>query len=235
MSDEVNFLDALAGEGLEQIKADDTQQGLLLIAQKLSKVLDEGTVKEGHWYNSLTHEDYGTAIRVVVLAIEKYWFVWAADQSGLKGRYEPGSIEVTGDNFTGMVDKDGNKVIETLCYACVLPDHPEAGVVVMTSTRGSMKYLRAWNAAMKTRRLPSGKPAPLYGTIWELTTTADRDKQGRSFFSLRAGAPVGFIDKSLFEQTVEPARALATSSIKAIELQEEQAVPQQANDEPTEY
>lgn len=214
-----DFLDEVAGEGLDSISQQDTQQGLLLIAQKTSRVVEAGLVEVGHWYNSLTQEDYGSTVKVVVLAIEKYWFVWAADQSGLQGRYEPNSIRVTGDTYTGMTDESGNRVIDTLCYACILPDHPEAGVVVMTSTRGSMKYLRAWNSMMKTRRLPSGKPAPLYGTVWELSTTADQDKKGRSFFSLKGGfKPVSFIQKELFSEVVTPARALASNSIKSIEV-----------------
>lgn len=228
----VDFLEQAAGDGLNDIHQDDMQQALLLISQKLSKVLDAG-VPEGHWYNSVTQEDYGSVVRVVVVGIQKLWFVWAKDQSGLVGRYEVGSIPVTGDNYTGMVDNDGNKVIETYCYACILPDHLDAGTVVMPVGRGNAKYVRAWNTSLRMLRLPSGTPAPLYAGIWNLTLTPDQDKQGRKYFSMKGGISFdSFVNKDMFTTAIQPARAIATQSIARVELKEPDA---DITSEPTAY
>ena len=211
---DLSFLEEHAGEGLTDIAQEDIQQGLLLISQKLSAVND-GRVSEGHFYNSATGEDYGTSVKVIVLSVQKLWFVWAADQSGLVGRYEPYSIEVTGDNYTGMRDKDGNRVIETYCYGVLLPEHPEDGALVLTSTRGSMKYFRQWNRQIKAARLPSGKPAPIYANVWTLTTALDQNKGGKSYYSLKGGiVKEGYITSQL--------SSLAISARSSLDVQTSQ-------------
>ena len=150
---DLGFLENAADGGFENMGASEVATPLLLISQPLSKVVSDDKVKAGHFYNSITGEDYGNQLNVVVCHFDKMWYEWKPDQGGLAGRYPVGSIEVEGDKWTGMVRKDnGNKVEEKYVYLLYLPEHPEAGLVVFASTGGNMKYPTLWLRALTLQR-----------------------------------------------------------------------------------
>ena len=88
MSDEVKdlgFLDENAGSGFESMGADEIAVPRLLIAQALSDVTQNGKVPAGHFYNSITGEDYGDKIKVIVCHFQKVWDEWKKNQGGYVG------------------------------------------------------------------------------------------------------------------------------------------------------
>lgn len=59
------------GEGFEDFEEEDRSYPRVTIAQMQSKAVVEGNVKQGHWYNVLTGEDYGEAIKFAILKLWK--------------------------------------------------------------------------------------------------------------------------------------------------------------------
>ena len=105
------FLDEVAGQGFEGMEQGDVTTPRLLVSQQLSDVVQAGTVPVGHFYNSLTCEDYGDKVQLVVCHFQKVWVEWKKNMGGYVGTYPVGGLEgVTGDNFKGMehTDADGN-------------------------------------------------------------------------------------------------------------------------------
>ena len=136
---EVGFLAEVAGQGFENVKADDVATPLLLISQALSEVTTQGAIPAGHFYNSVTGRDYGDNLRMVVCHFDKMWFEWKPDMGGLVGRYPVGGLEgVVGDKYSGMKHGE-NKVEEKMLFLVVLPDYPEDGYLVFSSTPGNLK------------------------------------------------------------------------------------------------
>lgn len=223
MEMDVDYLNDVAGQGFENMGADETAVPRLLIAQALSDVVQNGSVKVGHFYNSITGKDYGESVDVIVCHFQKVWVEWKKNNGGYVGTYPVGGLDnVTGDNYKGMehVADDGtvNDVIETWDYLVVLPEHKEDGFMIFGSTRGNLKYLKGWNTQMRYLRTPSGKPAPLFSSIWSMTTGKDQNKNGNTYYSCNKEGKSSIVwkewtSKEMFIEYVSPARQMADSAV----------------------
>lgn len=221
-----DYLDEVAGQGFENMSSNETAVPRLLIAQAMSDVVQNGTIPAGHFYNSISGKDYGDSLDVVVCHFQKVWVEWKKNQGGYVATHEIGSIEVTGDNYKGLEHKDAdgnvNDVIETWMYLVVLPDHLEDGYLIFGSTRGNLKYLKGWNTQMKYLRTPSGKPAPLFSSVWTMTTGKDTNKKGNTYYSCNKEgkssiAWKGWTSKEMFLSYVSPARAIASQAAALVD------------------
>ena len=214
----VGFLDESAGQGFENVGAGAVTTPLLLIAQQLSEVVDAGSVEVGHFYNSVTGEDYGTELDLVICHYKKMWYRWKENQGGLVGICEVGGIEVTGDVYTGMKDAEGNKVEEKMVFLVVLPDHPEAGYMIFGSTPGTIKYMKGWLTQAQNLRLPSGNRAPLFGGKWHVILGKNTSKDGNKYYAPAVDGKSSFkfvdwIPEVLYNDSVKPAREIATQAL----------------------
>ncbi len=220
---DVEYLNEVAGQGFENMGTDETAVPRLLIAQSNSDVVTNGQVPVGHFYNSITGKDYGDSVNVIVCFFQKVWVEWKKNMGGYVGTYPIGGLEgVTGDNFKGMEHKDAdgniNDVIETWNYLVVLPEHLEDGYLIFGSTRGNLKYLKGWNTQMRYLRTPSGKAAPLFSAIWNMSTGKDKNKSGQPYYSCNKDGKSSIIfkewvTKEMFLEYVTPARQMADSAI----------------------
>lgn len=225
----VGFLDEVAGQGYENVGAGDVTTPLLLVAQQLSEVVDGGSVEVGHFYNSVTGEDYGTKLRLVICHYKKMWYEWKPNQGGLAGIHEVGAIDVTGDVYSGMKTAEGNKVEEKMVFLVVLPDHPDSGYMIFGSTPGIMKYTKAWLTQAQNLRLPSGARAPLFGAIWDVELAKNTSKDGNKYYAPAIDGKSTFrfndwIPEVLYKDSVMPAREIAT---QALALADNRAMAQQ--------
>lgn len=223
---DLDYLAQVADNGFENMDAGDVSTPLLLISQQLSGVVSEEKIAAGHFYNSITGEDYGTSIRVIVCHHDKMWYEWKPNQGGLAGRYPVGGLEgVIGDKYTGMTHGE-NKVEEKQVYLVYLPDHPDAGFMVFASTGGNMKYLKSWNTQMMYLRTPSGRQAPVFSAIWKMSLSKDKNKAGNVFYSCNDGGKSSikfdsWVDKETYEQAVLPARKTATQALAIADMRGE--------------
>lgn len=219
----VDYLNEVAGQGFENMSQDEVAVPRLLIAQAMSDVVQNGSVKVGHFYNSITGEDYGDSIDLIVCHFQKVWVEWKKNNGGYVGTYPIGGLEgVTGDNYTGLEHKDAdgniNDVIETWNYLVVLPEHMSDGYMIFGSTRGNLKYLKGWNTQMRYLRTPSGKAAPLFSSIWSLTTGKDQNKKGNTYYSCNKEGKSSivwkeWVSKEMFVEYVTPARQVADQAL----------------------
>lgn len=220
---ELDYLVEVAGQGFENMTNDEVAVPRLLIAQALSDVVQNGSVKVGHFYNSITGKDYGETVDLIVCHFQKVWVEWKKNNGGYVGTYPVGGLtDVTGDNYRGLEheDADGNinDVIETWNYLVILPEYMEDGYMIFGSTRGNLKYLKGWNTRMRYLRTPSGKPAPLFSSIWSLSTGKDQNKNGNTYYSCNKEGKSsivrkGWVSKEVFLEYVIPARQVADQAL----------------------
>ena len=220
---DTSYLEEVAGQGFENMSQSEMAVPRLLIAQPLSNVVSNGTVAQGHFYNSITGKDYGTELRVIVCYFQKVWVEWKPDQGGYVGTYPIGGLEgVTGDNWTGMhhtgADGSVNDVVETWNYLVVLPDHMEDGYMIFGSTPGNLKYLKGWNTQLSYLRTPGGKPAPIFSAIWNMVINKDQNKKGNTFYSCNKDGKSSitqdsWVEKETFMNYVKPARDSAEQAL----------------------
>lgn len=202
-----SFMDQISGDGLEVLDNSVLAIPYLSIAQPMSDAVISGDVEAGNFVNGISKESYGSTLNVIVTAFK---ICWVERDSGGKtvNRYEPGSIKVTGDLWKGMTNPEtSNKVQESWLYQLLLADRLDQGFLVYGSTPGQMRYLKGWHTRLTQLRTPSGKPAPIYGGIWEWKLAPDQNKAGKPYFSLKGGIKfVSYIKESDWTSFVKPAR-----------------------------
>ena len=213
VAEDTSFLDGMEGTGLDSITANEQAIPYLGMVQPDGEVAANGATP-GAWRNSATGEEYGNIINVVPLAFKVIW----NEREGSSpfrtvGRYEPHSIEVTvqqpkgGKGYPKMINPEtGNEVQELYIYAVMLPEHPEAGVLLFNPTVSSMTTCKAWNTQLKSQILPNGKQAPIFAYSWNLVSDLvdNPQKKGAKMAKFVKVQKDVIISKELFEQNVQP-------------------------------
>lgn len=216
-STDLGFLDESAGAGFNEMDAKATSQPYLYIAQTNSEVVAQNLVQLGHFYNGLTKKDYGDTLKMVVAYFRVVWVEYKPDLGGIAAMYEPGSIAVNGDLYKGMTNpNNGNEIKETWFYYVYLPDYKDDGYFIFSSTAGNMKYLKAWNTQMRYVKTPSGKAAPIFACIWEVSVGKTINKKNQPFFAcVKDGKPafkqIGWVTKEMLTESITPFREIAAT------------------------
>ena len=213
MANDVSFLEDMAGAGLDTITASEQSIPYLGLVQPDSTAAADGATP-GVWRNSATGEEYGNVVTVVALAFRTIWNERDSEPPfGTVGRYAPHSINVTvqqpkgGKGYPKMINPDtGNEIQELYVYALMLPDHPEAGVLLFNPTVGSMKTCKSWNTQLKSQLLPNGAQAPIFAFEWDLACDLvdNPAKKGAKIAKFVKVAKNTVIPRELFEQAVKP-------------------------------
>lgn len=228
VSQTATFLEGLAGEGLETIGDNAVSTAYLGIVQPNSTATQEGAAA-GDFRNSATGESYGNTVRVIPVAFDTAWVERSSEPPfSTVARYKPGSIPVDikpvkpgTKGYPKMINPaTGNEIKELFMYALVLPDHPEAGTVIFSPNVSSMKVCKSWNSQLKSQLLPNGQHAPIYARAWDLATELVPNPQQPAIQMAKLASvhkDDAFITKELFENTVQPQRAIASTAMASLE------------------
>ena len=88
----------------------------------------------------------------------------------------------------------------------MLPEHPEAGVLLFNPTVGSMRTCKSWNTQLKAQLLPNGLQAPIFAYSWDLASDLvdNPAKKGAKMAKFVKVQRSSVISKELFEGHVKP-------------------------------
>lgn len=181
---DVGFLNELAGEGFDNITAEDFAIPFLRILQPLSPQLDEDSenyipgAKPGMFFNTVTNFLYGTEIKLIPLMYKKVWLEWAPNRGGLVGRHDPHTINVDKSDFSRWTTDEGNLVSENHMFYVLVADHLDHGPMIFSQSSTGIKHAKNWNTQIMMTRLPSGKRAPFFSSVWKLETVKNKNDQG---------------------------------------------------------
>jgi len=212
-AEDLSFLEDQAGAGLESITANEQAIPYLGMVQPDGSAAADGATP-GVWRNSATGEEYGNVVSVVPLAFRTIWNEREAEPPfNTVGRWAPHSIEVTvqqpkgGKGYPKMINPEtGNEVQELYIYAVMLPEHPEAGVLLFNPTVGSMRTCKSWNTQLKSQLLPNGAQAPIFAYAWDLASDLvdNPAKKGAKMAKFVKVQRSSVISKDLFNAYVKP-------------------------------
>lgn len=226
VTEDMSFMEDMAGAGLETISTSATAVSYLSLVQPDSGVEDDDN-PAGTWRNSATGRNYGNMVKVVPLAFRVVWNERESDPPfRTVGRYDVGGIEVEmrqppkgKRGYPKMINPDtGNEVQELYVYAVMLPDYPEDGVLYFNPTVGSMRTCKAWNSQLKGQLLPNGAQAPIFAFQWNLVAELGPNPQQPSKEIARFTKVVkdSFVGRELFEGNIKPQITAVQQSVLQI-------------------
>lgn len=232
MANDMSFLEDSAGAGLDTITTNEQSIPYLGLVQPDSTAAADGATP-GVWRNSATGEEYDNVVTVIALAFRTIWNERDSEPPfGTVGRYAPHSINVTvqqpkgGKGYPKMINPDtGNEIQELYVYALMLPDHPEAGVLLFNPTVGSMKACKSWNTQLKSQLLPNGLQAPIFAYEWDLACDLvdNPAKKGAKMAKFVKVQKNTVIPRELFEQVVKPQLSTIQQTVLSITSDIEEA------------
>lgn len=226
MTEDMSFMEGMAGEGFEDMGANATSTPYLSMIQPGSSAEDDNN-QAGTWRNSSNGKNYGKIVNVIVLAFRTIWNERESDSPyRTVGRYPVGGIDVEirqppkgKRGYPKMYNKDsGNEVQELFVYAVVLPDFPEDGVLYFNPTVGSMKAAKAWNSQLKSQILPNGTQAPIFAFNWNLVSDLVQNPQqpNKEIARLIKAERGSITTKDLFEEHIKPLLQATKQEVLAI-------------------
>jgi len=216
------FLNSYTGQGTTDIGQEALSISYLTILQDLSDVVVAKKFEAGLFFNTGQQVTLGTEVEVICVAFKLVWD--EKDKSGKTvDRYEPHQVEFVeqapppGQKFAKKINpKTQNEIIETFAYALVVRNHPEFGFLMHTAGLGSMKTYRRWNTMLKQLTLPNGLPAPIFAKSWKLRAESKISKTtGKPYYALSDVEEGEWVDKTLFQTFVLPAREKSTTLLLA--------------------
>lgn len=226
VTEDMSFMEGMAGEGFEDMGANATSIAYLGLVQPDSGVEDADN-PAGTWRNSATGRNYGNTVKVIALAFRTIWSEREAEPPfRTVGRYPVGGIEVEvrqppkgKRGYPKMINPEsGNEVQELFVYAVALPDYPEDGVLYFNPTVGSMKTAKSWNSQLKGQLLPNGVQAPLFGFQWDLVAEVVPNPQqlSKNIAKFTKVVRDSIVNKELFEDHVQPQLAATKQNVLSI-------------------
>ena len=226
MTEDMSFMEDMAGEGFEDMGANATSIAYLGLVQPDSGAEDDDN-QAGTWRNSATGKNYGNTVRVIPLAFRTIWNEReAVSPYRTVGRYPVGGIEVETRmppkgkrGYPKMINPEtGNEVQELFVYAVALPDFPEDGILYLNPTVGSMKTAKAWNSQLKGQLLPNGVQAPIFAYQWNLVSELVPNPQqpNKNIAKFTKVIRDSIVNKDLFTEVVQPQLAATKQNVLAI-------------------
>ena len=234
-----DFLDEVAGQGFEGMGAGDFAIPFLKILQVGSPECLEGDpahvpgAKAGVFLNTLTRRIYGAEINLIPIKYESVWLAWAPDRGGLRGRFEPESIEVEGNPFDGMsavIDGEKCDIVENMMFYCLVADHIEDGPIVFPLSSTGLKHGKNWNAQILLTRTPEyvddngvkhgGNRAAYFAAVWKLKLALNKNDAG-SWYQIGTKTTnverVRFVTREELSGIILPNRKLLDTGAKRVD------------------
>lgn len=214
MTEDMSFMESMAGQGFENMGASATSIAYLGLVQPDSGAEDDEN-PAGTWRNSATGRNYGNTVKAVVLGFRTIWNERESDPPfRTVGRYPINGIQVEirqppkgKRGFPKMINPEsGNEVQELFVYAVSLPDYPEDGILYFSPTVGSMKTAKSWNSQLKGQLLPNGVQAPIFAFQWNLMADLVPNPQqpNKNVAKFVKVARDSIVSRELFTEHVQP-------------------------------
>lgn len=183
-----------AGQGFEDLTADDMQTPFLVLLQKGSPQVDEDNdsaptldgAKAGMFLNSVTNELFDEA-DVICVAYRRAFTNWAKreDGGGFLGEIsvdDPVIHEAVRDEKNRDILPDGTQIADTRTfYILHVKSDGDLVPMILALTSTQIKKARRWLTVMSTLKV-SGKTGqfnpPIYSQIYNIKSTSESNAKG---------------------------------------------------------
>lgn len=179
----------------EHLSQDEMEMPFLKLAQdstKQTKAAKAEYIKglePGMFFNTVTQDIYGSELKAQVQGYFHNYVIWKGPKGN--GKYQG---TMTTEEFrvfekSEQLTRDGGDMVQTVngeslrytdthSFIVTLPEHPGAGMLIYPLSSTGCKVARTWNSLHTNRRLPGGRPAKRYATLWDLKVSGFTSDQG---------------------------------------------------------
>ena len=173
-------------EGFEQITQQTMAIPFVKLLQKLSPQLNKQKpeyiqgAEEGHFFNTITKEAYGSGFKCIVLKFEHVYIEWRPERGGFVGYHSPENAEriTTDKTFGNWRTANGNQLQENYVYLIVVESHEREGIAVFSLASSMIKTAREWNRLMTTHVMETGQRAMPYYLVWNVASEYKSNEKG---------------------------------------------------------
>jgi len=172
-------------EGFEDMDSSTRAIPFIKVLNAMSPELDSDSpnymagARQGDIVNSVTKENYGRNINVIVSKFEHIVTEWKPMRGGFVGYHTPLEAEslIVDKTFGAWKSKEGNDLVDTYMYYFVIEGHENDGVLVYAADSSDLKEGRKLNAMLTTRFDATGRRAMMYHQVYKMETMkASNDK-----------------------------------------------------------
>lgn len=232
-NEELSFLDDHAGEGTEGIQS--RIPFLKQIAGDAPELVEGSSkylpaAKAGDFIHEATGTVLGKKLKVIPVKFLPVWQKWTpGDEKGnnkeFRGRFIPNSIPIVGDPFKDATTSDGCVIKNAYEIYCLLADHLEFGLVCISLSPAKIKDGNAFGSLVLAKRLPSGKPAPVWGSVWQISSVYQESKDAakKSYWTIcKAKEPTTlpsfqrFVTKEEYDKHIADAVSLMNAFVEEL-------------------
>ena len=221
---------AQADDGFGSMSPADLVMPRIKIAQGLTAEVQDGKAKSGDILNSVTGENYGNTLNLVVLNYQKGQLymvtgvgVQCRSSNGVVGVGNPGgacascSLRAWGDGVPPLCSETHN-------YLVLLPEPLEVGMLTLqkTATKAA-KLLNSMIVMNKQRAKARGENSAAWAMQYELTTRVQESKKGK--FYVPAIRQIGACDEGLLAYATELAESFSTRDLDFSEAESDAGAP----------
>jgi hypothetical protein len=207
--------DRVTGRGLEEVERQDMTLPRLGLCQSMTPQRTKGDPKfipgleEGQYFNSITGENYGEAVKIIPLFFYKTRIRFKGVQlgggilcqavDGLHGQGDPGG-DCLRCQFADFTENGKPECSKFFNYACILlPEGRLPGLdslVVVSFKSTSLKVAKDWNALMKLRSV-NGKKVDSFSGIYEFSSALQKNNAGQQW-SVPVVKNAGWVPEQVF-------------------------------------
>ena len=139
--------------------------------------------KPGFFFNTVTNALYGRSVEVIPVRFERMFVEWRPNREGfvaMHGVEEGLSISDPGKVFGSRIHKETENILQdTHTFYLLIAGRETDGPIIFPLSSTGIRHSRKWMSMAKMLRLPNRKAAPLYSSIYKLTTVINENDSGR--------------------------------------------------------
>jgi len=161
---------------------------LRILQQNSPQVLEDTEqyiqdAKPGYFFNTVTNQLYGKSVNVIPVRYERLFVEWKPNREGFVAMHdveEGMAISTPGSSFgTRLHKENGNLLQDTHTFYLLIAGKEEEGPIVFPLSSTGIRHSRKWLSQAKLLRLPNRQGAPLYSSVYKMSTTLNENDQGR--------------------------------------------------------
>ena len=229
---EVALFDEMEGmgdAGFERADADAYAIPFLRILQTNSPQVNEDEesyikgAKAGMFFNTVTRQVYGKRLKIVPVIYQRDFVEWKPDRGGFVMSHgsDPavkGRIVERDEKNRDIID-NGNILQDTRNHYVLLADLLKDGPIIFSLSSTGMRHSRAWMLNMRQLKTPGGKEAPMFSTVYEMTTVLNENDDGKWYQvgdrHMTAIVNMGWVNKAQFDAAKAAKDLIASGQTRA--------------------